>query len=71
MGYKPISDYGIIGNMLSAALIGVDGSIDWCCLPGSIPPASLPQYWMTRRAVSSNRSHFEIALSSLAEIEEK
>jgi GH15 family glucan-1,4-alpha-glucosidase len=33
MAYKPISDYGIIGNMLSCALIGKDGSIDWCCLP--------------------------------------
>ncbi|NIS60723.1 MAG: glycoside hydrolase, partial [Proteobacteria bacterium] len=31
--YKKISDYGIIGNLHSVALIGLDGSIDWLCLP--------------------------------------
>lgn len=31
--YKKISDYGIIGNLHTVALIGVDGSIDWLCLP--------------------------------------
>jgi len=31
--YKKISDYGIIGNLHSVALIGLDGAIDWLCLP--------------------------------------
>ena len=33
MAYIPIEDHGIIGNMHSAALVGMDGSIDWYCHP--------------------------------------
>ncbi len=31
--YLPIEDYGIIGDLHTVALVGKNGSIDWCCIP--------------------------------------
>ncbi|MFC6723022.1 glycoside hydrolase family 15 protein [Halobium palmae] len=31
--YKPLEEYGVVGNLETVALVGRDGAIDWCCLP--------------------------------------
>jgi GH15 family glucan-1,4-alpha-glucosidase len=33
MSYEPIENYGVIGNMQSIALVGMNGSIDFMCYP--------------------------------------
>ena len=31
--YRPISDYGLIGDTHSCALVSREGSVDWACFP--------------------------------------
>jgi trehalase-like protein len=33
MSFEPIENYGVIGNMQSTALVGMNGSIDFLCYP--------------------------------------
>jgi alpha,alpha-trehalase len=33
-GYLPLEDLGLIGDGATAALVGLDGSIGWMCIPG-------------------------------------
>jgi GH15 family glucan-1,4-alpha-glucosidase len=45
--YKPIADYGVIGDLDTVALVGMDGSIDFMCFPDFDSPtifASLLDY---------------------------
>src|SRR5271168_927021 len=39
MAYQPIEDYGIIGNMRTVALVGMNGSVDWYCSPNFDSPS--------------------------------
>ncbi|RDW77920.1 hypothetical protein BP5796_05772 [Coleophoma crateriformis] len=38
-GYLPIENYGLIGNMHTCALVGIDGSVDFMCWPDFDSPS--------------------------------
>jgi GH15 family glucan-1,4-alpha-glucosidase len=39
MSFEPIENYGVIGNMQSVALVGMNGSIDFLCYPDFDSPS--------------------------------
>lgn len=39
MSYQPIENYGIIGDLHTVALVGMDGSIDFMCFPNFDSPS--------------------------------
>lgn len=55
-GYLPIEHYGAIGNLRTVALVGLDGSIDWCCLPELDRPSVFGAILDSKRG-----GHFRVA----------
>ena len=39
MAYIPIENYGLIGNLHTTAMVGLNGSIDWFCYPAFDSPS--------------------------------
>jgi len=37
--YQPIENYGLVGDLHTVALVGMNGSVDWLCLPRFDSPA--------------------------------
>lgn len=66
MSYLPIENHGIIGNLRTAALVGLDGTIDWLCLPRFDSPSVFGGILDSEKG-----GHFRITPSSINDVRYK
>jgi hypothetical protein len=61
MAYQSIENYGIIGNMRTVALVGMNGSIDWYCYPKALGGG---WWWSERWLICSLRAGGSACISA-------
>ena len=64
--YRPISSYALIGDLHTSALVGLNGSIDWCCFPYFDSPSVFASILDARRGGS-----FQIAPAASYTVEQR
>jgi GH15 family glucan-1,4-alpha-glucosidase len=65
MSYQPIENYGIVGNLHTIALIGLDGSVDFMCFPQFDSPS------VFARLLDDKKGGFFSITPSFAEMKQK
>ncbi len=66
MGYLPIENYAVIGDLRTVALVGTNGSIDWLCFPHFDSPSVFAAILDERKG-----GHFRISPASADGIVQK
>src|SRR5215831_10808076 len=65
MPYQRIENYGVIGDMHSIALVGMNGSIDWFCFPHFDSPSVFARILDDKKG-----GFFRIAASDSAKVKQ-
>ena len=62
MKYQPVENYGVIGDLSTAALVGQDGSIDFMCFPRFDSPTifAISTAWILDYKLSENEYGWKV-----------